>query len=91
MARIKKILITGSDGFIASHLIKYFEKKKYLIIAAHYKKIKKNNSQNIIYQYCDVRVRSEVSSILKKFKPDEIYHLAAKSLPSFSLKFLSET
>lgn len=87
----KKILITGCDGFIASHLIKYFEKKNFFVIATHYKKIKNKNSKNVIYKHCDIRNRSEISSILKKFKPNEIYHLAAKSLPSFSFRFPIET
>ena len=91
MVSKKKILITGCNGFIASHLIEYFEKKNFFVIATHYKKIKKKNSKNVVYKYCDVRNRSEISSILKKFRPNEIYHLAAKSLPSFSFRFPVET
>ena len=64
MVSKKKILITGCNGFIASHLIEYFEKKNFFVIATHYKKIKKN-SKNVVYKYCDVRNRSEISSILK--------------------------
>ena len=92
MNKKKIILITGPDGFIGSHLVNFFDKKNNIVIAAYYKKnFIKKKSRNVIYKYCDVRIRSQVSKILKKFKPNEIFHLAAKSMPSFSFKYPIET
>jgi GDP-4-dehydro-6-deoxy-D-mannose reductase len=92
MIKKKIILITGSDGFIGSHLVNFFDKKNNIVIATYYKRnILKKKSRNVIYKYCDVRIRSQVSTILKKFKPNEIFHLAAKSMPSFSFKYPIET
>ena len=87
----KVALITGSEGFVGTHLIKYLHNHNYYIIATYYKKIKKFNSTRIKYIKCDVRNKSKVFFFIKKFKPDEIYHLAAKSLPSFSFKNPIET
>jgi nucleoside-diphosphate-sugar epimerase len=38
----KKVLVTGSEGFIGSHLVNYLCSKKLSIIATHYKKVEKN-------------------------------------------------
>ena len=48
-------------------------------------------SGKIKYLKCDVRNRKKFSLILKKYKPDEVYHLAAKSFPSFSFKYPIQT
>lgn len=87
----KVILVTGSEGFIGGHLIKHLSEKNTIIIATHYKKLKKKISKKIKYEFCDIRNRKSVSRILRKYKPDEIYHLAAKSLPSFSFKYPVKT
>jgi len=87
----KKVLVTGSEGFIGSHLVNYLCSKKLSIIATHYKKVEKNKSKKIKYELCDIRDRHSVSRILKKYRPDEVYHLAAKSMPSFSFKYPIET
>ncbi len=87
----KKVLITGSEGFIGQHLIKFLSKKSLLIFACHYKKIERIKSRNISYHLCDVRKKNNVKNVIKKIKPDIIYHLAAKSLPSFSFNFPIET
>jgi nucleoside-diphosphate-sugar epimerase len=33
----KKILITGAEGFIGNHLIRFLSKKNYLIFGSYYK------------------------------------------------------
>lgn len=91
MLKRKKILITGSEGFIGSHLIRFFFNKNFHVIACHYKKINKIKSKNINYYRCDVRNRKRIGQILKISKPDLIYHLAAKSLPSFSFNYPIKT
>ena len=91
MKKKKVALVTGSEGFIGSHLIKYLYNKNYLVVATHYKKLSLKVSGKIKYLKCDVRNRKKFSLILKKYKPDEVYHLAAKSFPSFSFKYPIQT
>lgn len=82
---MKKLLITGSEGFIGKKLISFYIKKKFIVYGSYYKKqITKINKAK--YVKCNFTNKSEVHSLLKKTKPDYIFHLAAKSHPTFSFK-----
>ena len=87
----KKFLITGAEGFIGSHLINFLKKKKYIIFGSYYKKKRLSKVKGVTYCKCDVRNIAQVEHLLKKTKPDIIFHLAAKSHPNFSLKKPLET
>lgn len=87
----KKILITGSEGFIGNHLIKFLSKKKYLIFGSYYKSKNFYSNDNIKYIRCDVRDFQRLKKIILKIKPNIIFHLAAKSHPNFSFKNPIET
>jgi GDP-4-dehydro-6-deoxy-D-mannose reductase len=84
----RKIWITGGGGFMGPHLADYLSNKGYEVLATYYpseEKSKKINSK-VKYEECDVRDKDRVYSILREFKPDKIFHLAAQSLPTFSWK-----
>ena len=87
----KKAFVTGTDGFIAKHLIINLLKKNYKVFAGYYKKKPKINNNNIIYLKCNVLSKKQVYRSLEISKPDSIFHLAAKSLPSFSFKYPDKT
>ncbi len=72
---MKKILITGSEGFIGKKLIDLLiKKKKYQIYGID----KTNRSQNYNFFKCDL---NEFIKIKKKVNFDYIVHLAANSNP----------
>lgn len=87
---MKKILITGSEGFLGSHLAKLLSKKNQVYCL--YKKDsflfkhKKNK-----YLKVNINDKKKIENIIKKIKPDVIFHLAAKSHPVYSFKFPVET
>ena len=60
---MKKILITGSSGFLGNHLTKFLEKKKYKLILINSKNCDLTNYKNLIK--------------FSKIKFDLIFHLAA--------------
>lgn len=83
----KKILITGTSGFVGNHLIDnlitHGEKKIYGTFFSENKDLKKE----VEYIKVDLRNEDEVFDLIEKIKPDILYHLAA--FTSASESFLS--
>ena len=71
---MKKVLITGANGYIGKCLY-YFLKKKFEIIGID----KEKSFEKKIYQ-CDILDRRKLDRIIQKEKPEIIIHLAAQSL-----------
>ena len=81
-----RILITGSSGFIGSHLIQNFKNKNFKILALYNKnKPKLFKSKNIRFLKHDIKNFNQIS-VIKKFKPNIIIHLAWKDIPNFTFK-----
>ena len=77
---MKKILITGSEGFIGKKLISFYI-KKFIVFGSYYKKqITKINKAK--YIKCNFTNKSEVHSLLKK-QTRLYFHLAAKVIQLF--------
>jgi len=83
---MKKILITGSEGFIGKHLIRTLNRKNVNLFGSYYKNKKFKSSRNLKYIKCDFRNENQIKNLIKKVSPDIIFHLAAKSHPTYSFK-----
>ena len=84
----KKIaLVTGSSGQDGSYLCEFLLKKNYKVIAADRRssrdsgwRHKELDIQNkLIYEDFDLSDISSIIAIIKKYKFDEVYNLAAQS------------
>lgn len=87
---MKKIFITGSLGFIGTHLSEHFLKKKFSVIGIdnlsnnYSNKIYKNNlnllkkHKKYTFYKTNILDKKRVYFLLKKYKPDFIIHCAAK-------------
>lgn len=87
-----KSLITGAAGFIGGFLAeKLIERgdEVYGAIRAGEPTTYLSHKLNIIF--CDITKYAEVENMLAKIKPDEIYHLAAQSVPTISCEKPRET
>lgn len=71
----KRILVTGSQGFIGSHLLQYFESKHAITLGVS-RKTRSAKGRVAL----DVTNFNALLAVVKKFKPDAFFHLASDAL-----------
>ena len=78
-----KVLVTGADGFIGSHLCQFLLKENHEIIAVsrNFKQLPKliSNLDKIDFNQIDVTNFLSLSKIIIKHEPDIIIHLAGET------------
>ena len=82
---MKKAIVTGGNGFIGSNLIKFLLDKKYFVI--NIDKNKYSNGSYLLkdrkgknYKFFNLDINStKIFNILKKYKPEVIFNLAAET------------
>ena len=88
-----KIFITGSTGFVGSHLIDYLRSPENKIFGAFFpatsEKAKKMRGVELFYM--DITDEKETYSAVKAIRPDWIFHLAAVSNVKYSWNNRRET
>lgn len=89
-----RILITGINGFVGSHLAEMFLSKGYTVAGIVRQRADKDNIRQIegklkLYSG-DIKDSSFVNSTIANFLPDRIFHLAAISFVFYSFSSPSE-
>ena len=85
---MRKILITGITGFVGSHLADFLLAKKNIKVFGlrRYHLSKEDNILHIINKIewfdCDLLDPKAIQNVLKKIKPDIIFHMASQSFVS---------
>ena len=84
---MRRVIVTGGAWFIGSNLVKYLLKKKYFVInidklsysANPYNLKNLNKNKNYIFYKADLNNKKKIAKILKKYKPQGIFNLAAET------------
>ena len=79
-------VVTGSEGFIGSHLVNFLHSKGWNTIGTYRlpKSAPISSRPRLQFELCDLRNGQKVEQLLKKYEPDYIFHLGAQSLPTLS-------
>ena len=82
---MKKVIVTGGNGFIGSNLIKYLLSKRYFVVNVDKNKysngsylLKNNTNKNYRFFKLDIK-NTKILKILIKYKPNAIFNLAAET------------
>lgn len=80
------IMVTGAGGMVGSHMVELFYANGENVIGTYYDPTTdiKELPKEIKMIECDVRYASSVETIIMKYMPEQIYHLAAQSYPTVS-------
>lgn len=77
-----KIWVNGAEGFIGSYLVNFLTQTENELLYTS-----KDGVSTLFGKKCgrcDITNRRAVDNIVRDFRPDKIYHLAAQSLPNLS-------
>lgn len=81
--KMKKVVITGGCGFIGSYLVKNCLSRNYKVLNIDILSYAGSNKiitdKNYQFKKVDIRNKTKINDILKKFKPDFIINCAAET------------
>jgi GDP-4-dehydro-6-deoxy-D-mannose reductase len=78
--------VTGAEGFIGSHMVRFLTAEGWNVIAGH--RLHNSNSvpklKNLKIVQCDLTNGQIVKKLFQEYKPTHVFHLGAQSLPTVS-------
>jgi GDP-4-dehydro-6-deoxy-D-mannose reductase len=83
----KTALVTGAEGFIGSHMIKFLQGRGWNVIGSYLLDGAPSSFPkfpNVRFMQCDLRNGQRITQILNRHQPTHIFHFAAQSLPTVS-------
>ena len=82
----KTAFITGAEGFIGFHMIRFLQAKGWSVIGGYllHGPAFSARSPKVCFAQCDLRNGQRVRQLLAKYQPTHIFHFGAQSLPTVS-------
>jgi GDP-4-dehydro-6-deoxy-D-mannose reductase len=82
----KTALVTGAEGFIGSHMVRFLQAKGWNVIGTHLSEGAASFPRlpNLRFAQCDLRNGQRVTQVLCRYQPTHIFHFGAQSLPTLS-------
>ena len=79
-------LVTGAEGFIGSHLVKFLQSKGWNVIGGYLSHDSDSFPRlpRLQFAQCDLRNGQRVQQIFNEYQPTHVFHLGAQSLPTVS-------
>ncbi|HEX8277465.1 MAG TPA: NAD-dependent epimerase/dehydratase family protein, partial [Segetibacter sp.] len=74
---MKKVLITGANGFLGQHLTCHLKNAGFHVIAAGKGACRISKCNDVEYAQVELTSREEVEQMLSKYSPEVIIHTAA--------------
>lgn len=83
---MKTALVTGAEGFIGSHLVRFLQAKKWNVVGGYYRHDTNSFPKfpNLEFVQCDLRNGQRMLQVVSKYEPTHVFHLGAQSLPTLS-------
>jgi len=79
-------LVTGAEGFIGSHMVKFLAAEGWSVIGGH--RLHSSDSfpklRNAKFVQCDLADGQRVERVFQEYEPTYVFHLGAQSLPTVS-------
>ena len=73
---MKTALVTGSSGYLGSHLCKYLKQSGWSVVAIDI--VRPKHSYYDVFQYIDVRNHEVINYLFLKTKIDAVFHMAGR-------------
>lgn len=81
----KTAFVTGAEGFIGSHMVKFLAIEGWNVIGGH--RLHSNSVpklKNVKFVQCDLTNGQRVENLFQEHQPTHVFHLGAQSLPTVS-------